>query len=63
MRGILGPKRDEKTREWRCLHNEEPNDLYSSTNVSRAIKRRRIRWVVYVERLSERSIEGFSEEP
>jgi hypothetical protein len=30
---ILGPKRDEVTREWRKLHNEELNDLYCSQNV------------------------------
>ena len=35
---IFGPKRDEVTREWRKLHNEELNDLYSSPNTIRAIK-------------------------
>jgi hypothetical protein len=30
LRGIFGPKRDEMTREWRKLHNEERNDLFSS---------------------------------
>jgi len=30
LRGIFGPKRDEVTGEWRKLHNEELNDLYSS---------------------------------
>jgi hypothetical protein len=29
LRGIFGPKRDEVTGEWRKLHNEELNDLYS----------------------------------
>jgi len=31
LRSIFGPKRDEVTREWRKLHNEELNDLYSTT--------------------------------
>jgi hypothetical protein len=41
---IFGPKRDEVTREWRKPHNEELNDLYSSSNIFRVIKSRRIRW-------------------
>jgi hypothetical protein len=43
MRKILGPKRDKAAGEWRRLHNEEFYDLYSSPNVSRMIKSRRIR--------------------
>jgi hypothetical protein len=38
LRGIFGPKRDEVTREWRKLHNEELNDLYCSPNVVRVMK-------------------------
>jgi len=38
LRKIFGPKRDEVTGEWRKLHNEELNDLYSSPNIVRAIK-------------------------
>jgi hypothetical protein len=38
LRGIFGPKRDEAIGEWRRLHNEELNDLYSSPNIIRVIK-------------------------
>jgi len=38
LRRIFGPERDEATGEWRKLHNEERNDLYSSPNVVRMIK-------------------------
>jgi hypothetical protein len=40
LRKIFGPKRDEVTGEWRKLHTEELNDLYSSPNVVRVIKSR-----------------------
>jgi len=43
LRGIFGPKRDEVTREWRKLHNEELNDMYSSPNIMRVIKSGRMR--------------------
>ena len=48
LRRIFGPNRDEVTREWRKLHNEELNDLYSSTNIVRVIKSRRMRWAGHV---------------
>ena len=51
---IFGPKRDEVTGEWRQLHNEELNDLYSSPNVVRVIKSRRIRWARHVARMGEK---------
>jgi len=38
LRKIFGPKRDEVTEEWRKLHNEELNDLYSSPNIVRVSK-------------------------
>jgi hypothetical protein len=43
LRRIFGPKRDEVTGEWRRLHNEELNDLYSSPNIIRVIISRRMR--------------------
>ena len=53
LRRIFGPKRDEITGEWRKLHNEELHDLYSSPNIVRVIKSRRIRWAGHVARLEE----------
>ena len=50
---IFGPRRDEVTGEWRRLHNEELNDLYSSTNIVRVIKSRRMRWAGHVARMGE----------
>jgi len=43
LRRIFGPMRDEVTREWNILHNEELNDLYSSPNIIWMIKSRRIK--------------------
>jgi len=43
LRFIFGPKTDEVTREWRKLHNEKLNDLYSSLNIIRVTKSRRMR--------------------
>jgi len=48
---IFGPKRDEVTKEWRKLHNEELNDLYYSPNIVRLIKSRRMSWAGHVGRV------------
>jgi len=53
LRRIFGPKRNEVTGEWRKLHNEEHNVLYSSPNIVRVIKSRRMRWVGHVARTGE----------
>ena len=50
---IFGPRRDEVRGEWRRLHNEELNDLYSSPNIVRVIKSRRMRWAGHVARMGE----------
>ena len=48
LRRVFGPRRDAVTREWRKLHNEELNDLYSSPNIVWVIKSRRMRWTGHV---------------
>jgi hypothetical protein len=50
LRGIFGPRRDEVTRDWRKLHNEELHNLYSSRNIIRMIKSRRMIRAGYVAR-------------
>jgi len=51
LRRILGLKRDEVTGEWRKLHHEELNNLYSLPNILRVIKSRRMRWAGHVARM------------
>jgi hypothetical protein len=48
LRRIFGPKRDEVTGEWRKLHSEELHNLYSSPDIIRQVKSRRMRWAGYV---------------
>jgi hypothetical protein len=54
LRRIFGPKRDEVTGEWRRLHNKELSALYSSPNIIRVMKSRRLRWAGHVARMGER---------
>ena len=53
LRRIFGPRREKITGEWRRLHNEELNDLYSSSNIVRVIKSRIMRWAGHVARMGE----------
>ena len=59
LRRIFGPRRDEVTGEWKRVHNEELNDLYSSSNIVRVIKSRRMRRAGHVARMGvERGCTG-----
>jgi len=53
LRRKFGPRRDEVTGEWRRMHNEELNDLYSSPNIVWVIKSRRMRWAGHVALMGE----------
>jgi hypothetical protein len=53
LRGMFGPKGDEVTGEWRKLHSGELHDLYSSPDIIRQIKSRRMRWAGHVARMGE----------
>jgi hypothetical protein len=61
LRKILGAKRDEVTGEWRKLHNEELYILYSSPNIIRQIKSKRMRCARHVASMGRESIPGFNE--
>jgi hypothetical protein len=54
LKRIFGPKRGKVKRERRQLHNEELNDLYSSPNIIRVMKSRRMRWAGHVAHMGER---------
>jgi hypothetical protein len=64
LRIIFRPKWYEVTRGWGKLHNEERNELYSSLNIIRGIKARRMRWAGHVTRMGgeKRCIQGFGSE-
>jgi hypothetical protein len=53
LRGIFGPKGDEVTGEWRKLHSGELRNLYSSADIIRQMKSRRMRWAGHVARMGE----------
>ena len=61
LRRIFGPKWDEVTGQWRKLHNEKLNDLYSSPNIVR-VKKSGMRWEGHVARMGERCVQGLGEE-
>jgi hypothetical protein len=53
LRRVFGPKRGKATGEWRKLHNDELNDLYSLPNIMRVVKSRRMRWAGQMARIGE----------
>jgi hypothetical protein len=53
LRRIFGPKRDEVRGDGRKLHNEELHNLYSSPNIIRMTKSRRMRLAGHVARMRE----------
>jgi hypothetical protein len=53
LRRIFGPNRNEMTGEWRKLLNEELHNLYSSLDIIRQVKSRRMRWEGHVARMGE----------
>jgi hypothetical protein len=53
LRRIFGPTRYEVTGEWRRLHSGELHNLYSSPDIIRQIKSRRMRWAGQVARMGE----------
>jgi len=54
LRRIFGPKKDEVIGNWRKLHNDELNDLYSSPNIVRGIKSTRMEWTGHVACIGKR---------
>jgi hypothetical protein len=52
-RRTFGPKRDEVTREWRKLYNEELHNLYSFSDIIRQVRSRRMRWARHVACMGE----------
>jgi hypothetical protein len=53
LRRVFVPKRDEVTGEWRKLHKEELNDLYTLPNIVRVVKSRRMSWAGHVARMGK----------
>jgi hypothetical protein len=53
LRRMFGPRRDEVTGDWRKLRNEVLHNLYSSPNIIRMIKSRRMRWAGHVAGMGE----------
>jgi hypothetical protein len=60
LRRIFGPKRDEVIGEWNKLHNNELNDLNSSSTIIGVITSRRMRWMNHVAHVGEETcVQGF----
>jgi hypothetical protein len=53
LRRIFGPKRDEVMREWRKLHSDKLHNLFSSPDIARQMKSRRMRWAGHVACMGE----------
>jgi hypothetical protein len=53
LRGMCGRKGDEVTGEWRKIHSGELHNLYSSPDIIRQIKSRRMKWAGHVARMGE----------
>jgi len=56
LRRIFEPRKDEVTGEWRRLHNEELKDLYSSPNIVRVTKSRRMKWDRHMPHMGEERV-------
>ena len=56
LRKIFGAKKDEITGEWRKLHNAELHSLYSSPNIIKSLKSRRLRWAGHVALIEQSRI-------
>ena len=56
LRRIFGAERDDVAREWRKLHNEERNELYSSLITVRVIEIRRMKWAGHVACMGRREV-------
>jgi hypothetical protein len=54
LRRIFGPKRDEVVGGWKKLHKEELHNLYSSPNIIRIVKSRRMRWAGHIARMGKK---------
>jgi hypothetical protein len=63
LRRIFGPKRKEVTGEWRKLHNVELHSLYSSPNIIKHIKSRRMRWAGHVACMGEECVQVLMGKP
>jgi hypothetical protein len=56
LRRIFGPKIDHVTGDWRKLHNDELHNLYSSPDIIRMMKSRRMRWAGHATRMGRRGM-------